>query len=48
MQRLYKESASSMSVSMGPGHTTFAVMLRLANSFASDFAIPIRPALLAA
>jgi hypothetical protein len=33
---------------MNPGATAFTVMLRLANSFASDFVKPIKPALLAA
>jgi hypothetical protein len=37
-----------MSVAINPGATVFTVMLRLANSRASDFVKPISPALLAA
>ena len=40
--------AAVMSVSMKPGATTFASMLREASSFATDLVSPISPALLAA
>ena len=38
---------SVMSVTMNPGATALTVMLRLANSRASDLVRPINPALLA-
>ena len=41
-------STAVMSVSMKPGATTFAVMLRLPSSRVIERAMPTRPALLAA
>ena len=41
-------STSVISVSMKPGATTFAVMLRLPSSRVIERAMPTRPALLAA